>query len=393
MTVPAFNADTIAPLKTRIYWIDYLRGINILGTVILHSFIAYSPFVQGVSMASLINFPYVDPNTTLPYVDLILLLRPLFSMQLMFLLSGYFSWRSLQKRGAFGYIRTRFNRLILPLLAMALLVMPVTYLPMDITFNVTQPHLRLAHLWFLWVLFCFDIMIAVIFSVARTSIERTSAGLHNKTFDRLLISALLIAYLPIAQASAATGGWIVVLGPLMVPVSRLGLYLVYFFAGVLIGSRCISEDVRTKNLLSPLSQIPVKPCLLHLLTASVLLTFIVFRLGIAYFTKFFGVPLAWSICNSLYVFAGLSIIATLIQLSIQFLNKENRVLDNLATDSYAIYLIHYTFVVWLQFLASGAGVADAFKPWLVLLLAIPISWLAADLLRRLPIARTLLTAG
>jgi glucans biosynthesis protein C len=86
--------------QNRLYWIDYLRSINILGTIFFHAFLAYSPVIQSLDYSYLANFPFIDPNTTLEYVDLILLLRPMFSMQLMFFISGLFAWRSLQKGGA-----------------------------------------------------------------------------------------------------------------------------------------------------------------------------------------------------------------------------------------------------------------------------------------------------
>jgi glucan biosynthesis protein C len=393
MTISLSAPDIVHSDRPRLYWIDYLRGLNILGTVAFHSFFAYSPFVHRLDFSFLINFPYVDPRTSLPYVDLLLLLRPVFSMQLMFFISGIFAWSSLQKRGALGYAASRFTRLIVPFAFMVIFVMPITFLPTDITFDVMQPHLRLAHLWFLWLLFAFDILLAIAFRFAQSRIERIMACMTNTTFYLVFAFLLLLVYMPFAQVSSKTGGWITLLGPLMLQISLVGIYLVYFVAGVLLGSRCISVEVKHTNIFSPFSMITRRPCVVYLVTALIWLAFVVSRLGISHFSRIYGYSLAWSTFNALYALAGLAIVASLILISKQFLSGQNSLLDNLSKDSYAIYLVHYTFVVWLQFLMNQIGVSGPTKPWLVLLLAIPISWLVADLLRRLPLASRFLVSG
>jgi hypothetical protein len=50
--IPSTSSHVNVP--QRIYWIGYLRTINILGTVVVHSFLAYSPFVQKLSFGLLI---------------------------------------------------------------------------------------------------------------------------------------------------------------------------------------------------------------------------------------------------------------------------------------------------------------------------------------------------
>ena len=393
MSVPAITPNSMLGNKTRLYWIDYLRSFNIIGVVCLHSFLAYSPTVQRLDPVDLIKFPYVDPATSLPYADLILLLLPVYTLDLMFFISGLFAWTSLQKRGALSYTRYRFSRLIIPLVAMAILVMPITYWPTDITLNNMHPHLRLAHLWFLWVLFLFDIVLASAFKVARAQIERIMGSMTNNAFYAFLALSALLAYVPIAQAASKSDGWITLLGPLMLPISRVGIYFVYFLSGVLAGSRCVAETVKESNLFSPYSTIRIKPCFVYALSIVTWIVMVISRIGISFISRLIGPNLAWSFFNALFVLAGLTTIASLILLSKQLLNRKIKILDVLSKDSYTIYLLHYTFVVWLQFLLNKIGISGWSKPWMVVTLAIPISWLAADLVRRLPLANRVLVSS
>ena len=379
--------SSVDPSRNRLYWIDYLRSINILGTVFFHSFLAYSPFFKGLNVSFLINFPYVDSGTSIAYANLILLLRPIFSMQLMFFISGLFTWRSLQKRGCIGYLINRFMRLVVPLLVFAIALMPITYLPGDLTFKQPETPIRLAHLWFLWVLFIFDTVLALMFRIWREQLERLMTSLTNRRFYVLLPMLLIIVYLPIAQVSSETGGWVTVYGPLAVPLTRMGLYSVYFIAGVMLGSRCLRPEVSVNNLLSPYAQPDQRARIIYLATLSLFILFLAIRINIKAIISLYGEQLPWLIVNTLDPLTGFAIVVSLVQLSKCFLQWQSNLLDNLAKDSYGIYLIHYTIVAWLQFALSRIYLLGLIKPWVVFFLAILLSWVAADGLRRLPFVK------
>ena len=51
------------------------------------------------------------------------------------------------------------------------------------------------------------------------------------------------------------------------------------------------------------------------------------------------------------------------------------VLDSLSANAYGIYLIHYMFVVWLQYALLGSGLIAPAKAVVVLAIALPVSWL------------------
>ena len=58
--------------------------------------------------------------------------------------------------------------------------------------------------------------------------------------------------------------------------------------------------------------------------------------------------------------------------------------DSLANNAFAIYLLHYAFVVWLQYALLGVALFAVAKGLLVFSAALLLSWSAAAALRRVP---------
>lgn len=391
--IPSSRCANPPIASSRIAWLDYLRGLNIAATFLFHAFLAYSPFVQ-VNDLSFLPVPYVDASTALPVVDIILLLRPIFSMQLMFFLSGLFTWRSLSKRGALGYLRTRFLRLIIPLMVTTLLLMPLTYLPAFLDNRVSLGPLRMAHLWFLWVLFGFDLIAAFLFYCLRHQIEAIMQKLSNILIYLLASTFVIMVYLPLVNQSTDSG-WIPLLGSqvFLLPRAWIGLYLFYFFLGVVLGSGRLKPNVISSNYLSPFAPASQHTLGITLFALVLLVFFSLARAFVGNLIPLFGSTPTWLFINSSYALAGFFIITSLILICKRYLWRKNVAFDNLASNSYGFYLVHYTFVVWCQFIFSRFSFAGVFKPIVVILFAFPLSWLVADVLRRVPMTRRFLVAG
>jgi surface polysaccharide O-acyltransferase-like enzyme len=387
--IPPTSSHNAVP--QRIYWIDYLRAINILGTVVFHSFLAYSPFVQKLSFSLLIAFPFVDRHAPLPISDLILLVRPIFSMQLMFFISGLFAWRGLVKRGPLLYLKLRAQRLLVPLVFVTVSLMPLTYLPSHLIGENPSPGLHLAQLWFLWVLFSFDMLFVIAFYFFRNQIEFLIRSLNNIQVYFLLILGVLIGYLPLANV-AGDSGWVPLVGPFILPISRLGLYIVYFFAGIIMGSRCLASSVQATNYFSPFSAPLLRVKTITLIALAPLTFFIISRLSVNYLINAFGVFYAWILVNASYAISGLALVAALLLFSKKYLSTQRALLDNLSSNSYCIYLIHYLVVVWIQYILYYSPVAILLKPVIVVMVSIVFSWLLADLIRRVPLFKPYLLA-
>ena len=370
--------------KLRYFWIDYLRGINILLTLVFHSFIAYSPFIQSLSLDT-VPIPYVDRNTQIELADLMVLLRPMFSMQLMFFISGLFAWRGLEKRGSKGYIRERFKRLMLPLAGASLVLMPITYLPGYVSgefggmFRIT-----LAHLWFLWVLFIFDIALAALYYGFKKPIEAFLNEMTTPWVCALSGVGVVVSYLPFVLSSSEIG-WDNLFGSsfLLLPTAWLGQYFFYFLLGVCMGNHHLNVRVKEECWLSPVPNGRQGLMFASISSAILLICFVAFRISFKPIARFLTTFWASVAINAIYALAGLAIVVLLILMFKIYLNTRVRLLDNLSVNSYSIYIIHYTVVVWWQFGVSNTATLGMLKPWIVSLSSIVFCWLASDQVRRI----------
>ena len=382
-----------SPGKTiaeRIYWIDYLRSLNIIATVVFHSLLAYSPYLKNFDESIKSSFPMLDPNTSLRSADLMLLLRPLFSMPLMFYLSGIFVWSGIQKRGSIGYLKNRFKRLIIPLILATILVMPLTFAPLELMIHgdyypasikqlssILLPNdYKLAHLWFLWVLFLFDCIATGVRMLCGSWLEEQWKTISNPIFYGVLATILSITYMLMANIGGKFG-WLTIIGLLDVPASRIGLYLIYFSTGVLMGSLAIHNDAVKDNIFSVTgtskNYISVGICAIA--TGLVL---VYAQTNIDQVINFIGAKTTIMIINGLYSISGLVMVMALILLAKKHLNQRSEWLDLLNKDAYGIYIIHYMFVAWLQFLLIDKNLPGEYKPIITALISIPLSWLIAN---------------
>jgi surface polysaccharide O-acyltransferase-like enzyme len=69
---------------------------------------------------------------------------------------------------------------------------------------------------------------------------------------------------------------------------------------------------------------------------------------------------------------------------LRFAKKRTRVMDNLADNAYAIYLVHYVFVIWIQFSLLNVFLPALGKACIVFTGTLLASWLLCYALRRIP---------
>jgi surface polysaccharide O-acyltransferase-like enzyme len=73
-------------------------------------------------------------------------------------------------------------------------------------------------------------------------------------------------------------------------------------------------------------------------------------------------------------------------MSLRFASRRSAAASSLSANAYGIYLVHYLFVIWLQYLLLGATIFAAAKGAIVFMGALALSWTAAIALRRIPLA-------
>jgi hypothetical protein len=375
-----------------------LRAAVILIVVAFHSSIAYLDSLP--SSAQPFNsppyqwrsFPIIDSHRWFGF-DLFCASQDVYLMSLMFFLSGVFVWPSLARKGSWDYIRHRFLRLGLPFVLAVFVLMPVAHYPVYLV-TATDPsvaafwHSYLAlpfwpsgPPWFLWQLLALNIVAAGVHRSApgwETLLGKmASLGARPGRFFTGLVAASALAYVPLAIAFTPWQ-WLQ-LGPFGLQLSRPLHYAVYFFVGLGIGIYGRENGPLASD--GPLA----RRWAMWLLAA-----FAAFLLWTAPTALIFELRDAASL--GLQISAALGFVLScasssffLLAVFLHFTRNHSRVLDSLSHNAYGIYLVHYVFVVWLQYALLNAPVFAFFKAAVVFGLALVLSWATSAALRRLPL--------
>jgi peptidoglycan/LPS O-acetylase OafA/YrhL len=249
----------LVPSGSRRPELDVMRALVVAGLVVFHSAVV---FASGTSW--FVNDPRPSPGFTV-----FLLWGSLWGMPLLFLVSGMGARYALRSRSAGAFIRERLGRLGVPLLTgLALLVAPMFYLNRVGEPGFHEPYWRFwlrflnaaaiatgipatgtwrsggdefdpAHLWFLFSLLVFSIVLVPAFAYLRRPQGARLVDRLAGLTERHPAAALLVAAVPIMAVEAAfgpdrnTGGW-----------ERL-TYVWFFLYGYLLASdRRFEQTVR-----------------------------------------------------------------------------------------------------------------------------------------------------
>ena len=372
--------------------LDYLRAFVTVLVVAYHSVLAYA--LVSPSVAPRLGIPIVD-SSRLAVFDLYVLFNDTFFMSLMFLLSGLFVAPSLARKGSGGFLRDRALRLGAPFVVLALLA-PLAFYPAYRAIAADPSLLAFWHkwlslgiwpigpLWFVAVLLGFDVIAAALYRFAPALIDtagRLASG--GRKHPAVLFGALTllssVAYLPL-RAAFGPQSWAAV-GPFSLQSSRALHYLVYFLAGVAIGERGIGD-----GLLAP-DGLLARRWLRWIWSALALCAvYLIVLVAPSPDRPAFGLPpLPLQLILSLCFVLGCGAISfALLAVFRRFANARTPALTSLSRNAYGIYLTHYGFVMWLQYLLLPAPIPAAAKAALVLSVALAASWTTTAALRRIP---------
>lgn len=378
-TVKASQSQTSQALKN-------LRAFAIVMVVSFHSVLAYlasqpaAPEPFDSPPYRWLATPILDDQRWLGF-DIYAAFQYVALMPVMFFLSGIFVWPSLVRRGSWNFFYGRLLRIGLPFVFGVYLLMPIAYYPV---YRVTAadpswlaywthwmalPFWPGGPLWFLWQLLLFDILAVVVYLTAPRLIEalgRPSANLGEAP-SRYFLALLIItavAYVPLALVFGVSM-WIE-FGPFDFQADRPLLYLVYFFAGVGIGVQGYD-----RGLLRPGGAL-ARGWRIWLACAGG--SFLLWMISMA--------PSAYGRSNVVIdlgsYFAVVLVVATVClgfaAVFLHFGSAHSALTDSLSENAYAIYLVHYVFVIWLQYTLLGAALPAVVKGVLVFASALLLSW-------------------
>jgi surface polysaccharide O-acyltransferase-like enzyme len=245
-------------------------------------------------------------------------------------------------------------------------------------------------MWFLWLLLSADLIAAGLRQVAPRWgdwLARLSsvAGTRPVRYFGLLLLASAIAYVPLALAFTSEA-W-AQFGPFAFQLSRPLHYAVYFFAGAGLGAYGIE-----RGLFAPVGALARH---WRLWVALALGSFALWLGLTALSVKAAGaasIPL--QIADDLsFVLACLFNCFGVLALVLRFTARRRPWLDQLKQNAYGMYLVHYLFVIWLQYALLPAGLPAIVKAGAVFVGTVALSWAATAAGRLLPPLAGLLRAG
>jgi len=397
VALPSTDAIEAKPASgTRNLAFDRARSCIIVMVLMHHSVIPYT------------YYGHTDRQSFLPF-DGFVTFNDSYFMAAMFLLSGLFVWPSLKRKGVSDFLRGRLLRLALPFAVGAVILMPIAYYAVELRTagpgggffafwwkTITVGPWESGPIWFLGVLFVFDMCAAAIFLAAPGFVEAvgrvsTAKLAHPAYAFWMFLAASVILYAPL-EFYLGIGRWLT-LGPLAIQADRILLYLLYFFTGAGIGA--VHGD---RSLLSDTGELARRwPAWL----LATLVTY-VGLIGLIYYKREYfadpnNPPPWWNAAHALF-FASFSASQTinLLALFLRFDSRGSSILDPLRENSFGIFLIHYVPLLWLQYALYGVTLAPLqeetaiLKALIVFVLTFAISWSATLALRRIPGAKHVL---
>jgi glucans biosynthesis protein C len=367
-----------------------LRAVVIIIVLAFHSVLAYlASLPAGAYRFDDAPYrwqaiPIVDSERFFGF-DLFCAWQDISLMSLMFFLSGLFVPSSLARKGSMTFLSDRFFRIGLPLALVVVFLMPVTYYP---TYDVTAadpgvsaywqhltalPFWPCGPQWFLWQLLALNVIAAGLHRLAPAWAESlgrlgASARAHPNRFFGGLVTVSALSYVPLALAYSPWE-W-TSYGPFSFQISRALHYLVYFFAGCAVGAHGLD-----RGLLA--SDGSVARNWAWWLAASIG-GFVLWALPTSQMLDGAQAPLLVQILAALgFVLACASGCFVLMALCLRFVAERARIFDSLSTNAYSMYLLHYVFVVWLQYALLPFGLFAIGKAAIVFGGTLALSWAAA----------------
>lgn len=392
--MPALSAAAAAPTVEQPA-LGTLRGALTLLVICHHALLAYHPYVPpaGPSLSATPfwrAFPVVDSDRW-SGAALVTAWNDTFFMALMFLLAGLFAWPSLERKGAWSYLRGRLRRLGIPFVLCSLALAPLAYVPSYLQTGAawswsgfwqqwwaleTWPT---GPAWFLSLLLVFDGLLVLL---ARAAPALPSSRLANALRRSAVVLGLglaalaLVTYLPFAEHYGALR-W-TTLGPWTFQTSRVLLYAGFFFLGAVVGARgvagtALGADGALGRRWGRMGALALVAFGFHLWAVEKVMA----SMGQSAMDVRMS-HLAFALCCAATSLAALAVAQ-------RRGRGSGAIAASLRSNAYGMYLLHYPVVTWLQYAALEVHLPVAAKASLVTACAIALSWLLAAALRALPV--------
>jgi peptidoglycan/LPS O-acetylase OafA/YrhL len=381
----------------RLSYLDHLRAALVALVVVHHVALIYGAIAP---------FYYAEPPFDDPFAYTVLgafaLTNQAWFMGTLFLLAGYFTPVSFDRRGARPFVRARLIRLGIPILVGMFVLMPLAaigffLMPASLT-GITEPLtwstypelIGLGPLWFIAMLLVFDLGYAAYRSLVRESVEPSPA---DGSFPGYLVIGLFVVGLAavsyVLRMVVPLGKDVdVVLPALAFPtIAYLPQYLAMFIVGIMASRRGWLEALPSSA--GVVGFVAVLAALVLLFPLALTgQPFVVEFIPDASFQGGGSWPsAAYALWDSITV-VGMSLAA--ITLFRARFNRASALGRLLAENSYAVYVIHATLLVYIAYALRDLALPALAMFVLVSVIAVPACFAVAWLIRRIPLVAKVL---
>jgi peptidoglycan/LPS O-acetylase OafA/YrhL len=369
--------------------VDYLRAAVITLVILHHLAVVYSASYP---------FYYVEPTSnylTLAVLIIFQLLNQAWFMGMFFLISGYFSPSSFDRKGFKQFAKDRLIRLGVPLLIFSLLLEPLSLyvgfshtpaavlanygISLPLTWQNYVQFIGPGPLWFVAMLLIFDLAY-VGYRVAYANRGTTVGQKRNMPFPKYRTIGAFILSLALVSWLVRT---VVPIGTEVVFFPTLG-YLPEYISFFIIGAMASRNDWFREVSSSVAKRVGIVA-----LAATIVLFPIALTGGDAHFLG--GVTwqsAVYALWDSTFA-VGISV--ALIVLFRHFFNRDGKLRDFLYKHSYAVYIVHVLVIVFVTaILLRRIVMYPLVKFSLAAVITVPLCWGVAYLVRKLPFANRIL---
>ncbi|TQV76560.1 acyltransferase family protein [Aliikangiella marina] len=380
------NIDSVGVV--RYHYMDNLRAIAMVAGVFFHAALAYSPLMQNLWLSA-------DPQNSMS-LDAVAWFSHLFRMPLFFLISGFFAMMLIDKRGIGGFLKNRFLRIGLPFIVFLPLVIisfialvgfalaeiqPLSPMLQMIAAtqsnpDIPQPPFSTTHLWFLFNLLQFTIVLALLqrFTVIRAKLY------HLTTSIPFLLIVLPLIITPSLYSQALPHPAPERIYP---EIWSFGFYGLFFLVGVSI--------FKNQSVIDALNRY------IWLLFGGSLLAYrfvyLAFPESLTIMDMLPKVDQGFSLNHFVIAFleALVAVYMTLFCLVVgrKLLNDKSKTMRLISDSSYWIYIVHLPVLfyiqfllletnwnIWVEFLISSLGtLMIGLVSYFVLVKWTPIGWM------------------
>jgi fucose 4-O-acetylase-like acetyltransferase len=377
--------------KPRLYFIDNLRILLITLVMMIHLSISYggegSWYYKEGRADTFSAILLTWHNATVQA----------FSMGLLFLISGYFTPGSYERKGPGRFFKDRLLRLGIPILCYDFVIGPLIVRPLVIYGNresfdsypdflagyYSSFHIGTGPLWFVEALLIFAGCYALRRLLTKTSSPIVPTESKVPGNPAVVLFALAVSIITFIIRIWLPLGWN--FEPLNFQFPFFTQYICMFIVGIVAYKR------------NWLARIPVTMGKLWLAVA-IIFIFILFPVlfvsggamsgDISAFVGGFN----WQ-CFALVVweqFTGIATIIALLFLARTYFNRQGKVSKAMSASAYTAYIIHAPIIILVAIAIRNINLYPLIKFALAVLIAVPLCFALGNVIRKLPLARRIL---